>query len=319
LAGLTFFFVTRLGALETILSCPSLMLKDGRQFTAVQIINYTATGVLVRHAGGATTIRIDLLPSSVATALHLQPWEIANAANAGLNSSLADRPAIAADGSTPATAMAAVADRPAVAEQWDPTLADRPAIGSETPTLAVAPAIAETDISAPEAQPSNPAAPRQVAGRIVVRALDGNPILLGDVEVRAYPPQLLATYLAEAKAKCSAAAEALRAQAMAAAANGNYASSAALASRAASLASGYLEYLPPPPFSTHSDEFGFFTLEHTLAEVRIVAVGHMSSAQGDWSFEWVGVTAGNEINLTEANATAVIAPHSPSAARFAAR
>jgi hypothetical protein len=323
------FIVTRLSALELILSCPSLALKDGRHFTAVEFVNYTANGVLVRHAEGATTIRLDLLPSQIAAALHLQPWEIAGAANAGFDPSLADRPAVSEGGKIFAPISAGVADRLAVADTAaNSELADRPAIAvSESPADAVAtnnkftlPVVESVAAIAPSVtSPANPAGSQQIGGRVVVNSPSGGTFLLGDVEIRAYPAHLLPAYLAEAKAQCSATAEELRSKAAAAAANGNDAAAASLRSRAAAIAKQYLDYLPRSPFSTRSDEFGFFTLEHTLADVRIVAVGHLSAAQGEWNYEWIGVTPEQETNLTEVNATVVVSPVGNAGSRFTAR
>jgi hypothetical protein len=59
-------------AADPIKSYPVLRLKDGRTLSSVAVINYTTGGILVRHLGGATTVRAELLPASVQADLNVR-------------------------------------------------------------------------------------------------------------------------------------------------------------------------------------------------------------------------------------------------------
>jgi hypothetical protein len=156
------------------------------------------------------------------------------------------------------------------------------------------------------------------AGRVAVALPTGETHLLGDVEVRAYPADLLARYLAQAKAKSAELAEQLRTQATAAAQAGRHDDSAQLIVRAQTVAAQYLNFLPTTPHTTRSDPHGHFTLIHDLRDMRIVATGRINVAHGEWNYAWIAVAPGEDALLTEANATVVSAPGTPGT-RFAAR
>lgn len=327
-------------AIEAIKTYPSLKLKDGRQFASVEILNYNSNGVFVRHAGGATTFRLEVLPDAVIAALHLQGWE-AYAASNSESASLADKPAVAEAASN------SLADRVAVADATATDEANRPAVAAEAPSsdrVAVAAATPPADTPAsviasepPRATPS-PAGEgnmpeffavqqtlttavdvdQALAGRVVVKLPSGETHLLGDIEVRGYPAELLPGYLAEAKMKAMNAAQIIFDQAAAAVRDGRPADAERLSARANRAAGRYLDYLPAAPVSTRSDEFGYFTLQHKQREIRIVAAGRLSTPRGQWDYEWIGVTPQKEAALTEANATSVIAAE-PSPAKYAAR
>ncbi len=321
---------------ETIQSYDTLTLKDGRRFTAVQIVNYTANGVLVRHAQGATTFRFDVLPDNVIAALHLNGWQ----SNRDISdiASLADKPAIAESD------LASLADRPAVVEA---PVAPEPraiAVAISTPIAASIADQPAVEAPSPVAASSTPAAPApagegnipefftaqqpvvgaaqnnaiDLAGRIFVTLPSGERFFLGDVDVRAYPAELLAGYLAEAKAKAQQAAQNLRVLASIALKDGRTADADGLLARAQRVALQYAEYLPAAPVSARSDEFGNFTLHHNLRDLRIVASGRLNLSRGQWSYEWMGVAPAADAALTEANATAVI-PADASQPRYAAR
>jgi hypothetical protein len=340
-----FFFVAALlavpaFAIEAIKTYPSLKLKDGRQFAAVEILTYNSNGVFVRHTGGATTFRLEVLPDSVITALHLQGWE----ASAGGNSesaSLADKPAVAEPSSSALAYRVAVADamatdeanRPAVAAE--PPLSDRVAAATETspatmPASALAPEPANATpppagegnmpefFTVQQTITTNVDVNRALAGRVVITLPSGETHLLGDVEVRGYPAELLPGYLAEAKMKARNAAQIIFDQAAVATRDGRQADAEMLSARANRATSRYFDYLPAAPVTTRSDEFGYFTLQHKHREIRIVAAGRLSTPRGQWDYEWIGVTPQKEASLTEANATSVIAAEA-SPAKYAAR
>lgn len=317
-----------LGAAEPLKAYATLTLKDGRHFSAVEVINYTANGLLVRHAQGATTFRFEVLPDDVVAALHLRGM-LAFAANnrEQAEASLADRPAI------PDPALLAIADQPAIAAPQETpaaaianlpeNLADLEAVAAPTMPATHAPAATLAANAAPTpsgegnipefsgVQPvvlnAPPPSREDVAGRLVVTQPASGTHFLGDVEVRGYPASLLTAYLAEAKGKAAAAARKLHAEAALAAQTGRLADQQALAARAEKTARRYLDFLPAAPVSTRSDEFGFFTLQHSLADLRIVATGQVREANGEWNYEWVGVTPEKELHLTETNATGVTA------------
>jgi hypothetical protein len=329
-------FATRVAG-EVIQSYDTLTLKDGRKFTAVQIVNYTVNGVLVRHAQGATTFRFDVLPDDVIAALHLNGWQTNPAisdiaaladkpavAESDL-ASLADRPAVETPATTEALPAAAPASTPVASVS---SLADQPAV--EAPVVAVAPKAPAAPAPAGEGnipefftaqQPVVGAAQNNsvdLAGRVFVTLPTGERFFLGDVDVRAYPAELLAGYIDEAKAKAQQAAQNLRVLASVALKDGRTADANGLLARAQRVAQQYADYLPAAPVSTRSDEFGNFTLRHNLHDLRIVASGRLNLSRGQWSYEWVGIAPAADAALTEANATAVI-PADASQPRYAAR
>jgi hypothetical protein len=143
--------------------------------------------------------------------------------------------------------------------------------------------------------------------------------MLGDVEINAYPAELLAQYLAQTRTRCAEAAKDLIEQAIAAEKAGRMAEARAFTDRARNLSAHYLDYLPPAPFSTRSDEYGFFTLPCDQRPLVLVAAAQVSDARGAWTFQWIGVKAAKDILLNEANATTVGAPLATNSSRYAAR
>jgi hypothetical protein len=328
----------RLVAVEAIQVYPTLTLKDGRQFSAVEIINYTTGGILVRHAQGATIFRMEVLPEEVIAALHLQGWRtseprvsdsVASAVTsdqAGVSPSLADRPAI------PESAAAAIAEKRTLhatsAEFREPTELATPAPASQdaaTSNLESARPLFSGEGNLSESfgvQTPAISAHRSnyvnLGGRVVVTPPPGGIYLLGDVEIRAYPANLLPGYLEQAKARCDAATRKLLDQANVAANEGRFTDYRSLTGQAHEMAAHYLDNLPVAPFNARSDEFGNFTLHHNLNDLRIVATGRVANALGEWNYQWIGVAPEKEANLTEANATA-ISPVEMNKAKYAAR
>lgn len=316
-------------ASEAIKSYATLTLKDGRTFSAVEIVNYTANGVLVRHAGGATTFRFEILPDDVIASLHLKGWQ-----NEPGFAALADKPAVAdANGET---ADLALADRPAVTESASQVATDRPsAEAAPAADLANAPAVSEPTIPAPvtavalaeakssvagegnlpDLEVSSPFAPAPAVtasavvtqtGRVVITLPQGT-FFINDADVRAYPADLLPAYVVDARNKARQAAQNLREQAATAGREGRMGDFEMLTARANRTAARFVDYLPAPAAATRSDEFGNFTVQHTLASVRIVAAGQLTVGKARVNYEWIGVPAAEEIALTEANATTVVA------------
>jgi len=306
---------------------PNLTLKDGRQFSEVEIINYTSSGILVRHAGGATVFRRDVLPEDVIVALHLQNWLADEprasdsttpvpTAPAGMDPAIADRPAIPESAiaglaaqrgqrtmgaeSVEATSQSILATAPIASESAAPVAIDNlPTSRTGEGNIPEFDGVQHQVISMPKSNYVN------LGGRVVVTAPAGGLYLLGDVEVRGYPANLLPGYLVEAKAKCDAATRRLLDQANAAANESRFADYTSLIAQAHEMAGHYLDNLPAAPFSAKSDEYGNFTLRHNLSDLRLVAAGRVASADGEWSYEWIGVAPEKEANLTEANATAI--------------
>ena len=280
--------LARLGAVEPLRFYPELVLRDGRKLLSVEVVNYTMTDVLVRHSGGATTLRGELLPAAVATDLHLLAGPLAEAA-------------------ATQSAYLALADKVAVAD---------PAPRSNTMSTAAANFV-PTEIAAPSA---STARSRHVdlAGRIAVKLPSGELRLVEGAEIRAYPAQLLDGYLAGALARSNEAAQKLLQQAAIAANEGRAADYTLLAARARKTAEQYLNLLPLAPFTARSDVHGHFTLSHDLKDARIVAAARVTAPNGEWSYQWIGLTASKDTMLTETNATAVAAPEQ-ARPRFAAR
>jgi len=347
-AFLTLVIVTRCFALAPVKTYAELTLKDGRQLKRVEVLNYTANGIFVRHADGLTILRTAALPDAVIRELHL-PFPKDD--ELVVDPALADRPALVesndpAPGDRPVlTALSDdLANRPAIADAPAASPTDRPDALAETTnaSTANADAIASDAPTANESQaPAGPApagegnipefftnqqevavaaTPKHVdlSGRVAVVLPSGETRLMGDVEVKAYPPELLDRYLAQSKARADEIARQLASEAAAAQKNGRFDEAAALIARANETVSNYLNFLPVAPFTAHTDEFGYFTLRHDGGEVRLVAAGRVALPQGEWTYEWTGVAAEKEILLTEANATAIGAPPGRRA-QFAAR
>lgn len=288
--------LTRLGAIEPLRFYPELVLRDGRKLLSVEVVNYTMTEVLVRHAGGATTVRGELLPATVATDLHLLARPLAEAAAAK-------------------SAYLALADKVAVADPTPRRHTAPSAPANFVSTETTAPTTAETTLP-----PFSTARSRHVdlSGRVAVKLPSGELRLVEGAEIRAYPAHLLDGYLSGALARSNEAAQKLLQQAAVAANEGRTADYTQLAARARKTAEQYLNLLPLAPFTARSDAHGHFTLSHDLKEARIVAAARVTAPNGEWSYQWIGLTASNDTVLTETNATAVAAPEQ-ARPRFAAR
>lgn len=300
----------RLAAVER--TYPTLSLKDGRQLSAVKIINYTTTDVLVRHEGGATSLSTELLPASVLTELHLPaPQPTAVPALDPAFVALANKVAVADPTGASTAHRSTESESPVAPEQG------RNATASASRALA-ADRSSPVDRSLLEPAAARKSGPVTFTGRVAVTLPTGETHLLGDVEVRAYPADLLTRYLAQARAKSAELAQQLRQEASVAAQEGRSADSAALTARAKRTADQYLTFLPTTPHTARSDAYGYFTLCHDLRDLRLVAVGRINVARGEWNYAWIGLAPGEDSLLTEANATLVSAP-GPAGTRFAAR
>lgn len=291
---------------------PTLALKDGRQLSAVRIVNYTTTDVLVRHEGGATSIGTELLPAYVLTELHLptpQPATVLPVDPAFI--ALADKVAVADPASPNAARKSTEPEGPIAPEQVGTASAGVPLPPADNRSNPV-------ERSLLEPAPAPKSGPVTFTGRVAVTLPTGETHLLGNVEVRAYPADLLTRYLAQARAKSAELAQQLHQEASVAAQEGRSADSAALTARARQTADQYLTFLPTTPHTARSDAYGYFTLCHDLRDMRLVAVGRINVANGEWNYAWIGLAPGEDALLTEANATLVSAPGSPGT-RFAAR
>lgn len=304
--------VGRAAALGPVKTYATLTLRDGRQLSSVEVITYTTTDVLVRHAGGATSLRSDVLPEHVIADLHLpapraaQPIAYDAPFRAG-----ADQPA--ADGGETAPA----APRPAGARAFDTTgqgaAAHLAAAKPSPPGAAPATSAGDDHIPLLAGGPRrSAAAPTSawitLAGRVAVTLPASGPHLLGDVEVRAYPAALLARYLPQARAQGAAVARQYRELAAVAVQEGRPADGATLTARAAQAADQTLDFMPLAPYTARSDAYGHFTLRHDLRDARLVAISRVTVPQGTWTFSWIDVAPGENPHLTEANATLVTAP-----------
>ncbi len=291
---------------------PTLALKDGRRLSAVKVVNYTTTDVLVRHEGGATSISTELLPAYVLTELHLpapQPAAALPVDPAFI--ALANKVAVADPVGPNAARSSSESENPADPEQ----------VRAATASAPLAPAVdhrSPVDRSLLEPAPAPKSGPVTFTGRVAVTLPTGQTHLLGDVEVRAYPADLLTRYLAQARAKSAELAQQLHQEAGVAAREGRSADSAALTTRAKQVADQYLTFLPTTPHTARSDAYGYFTLCHDLRDLRLVAVGRINVADGEWNYAWIGLAPGEDALLTEANATRVSAP-GRSTTRFATR
>ncbi len=325
-AAFASIFSARLSAGEPLKSYEVLRLKDGRELTAVRVVNYTTTDVLVRHAGGATTLSTSVLPSNVLSDLHLPSPEAVLASLDPAFLALANKVAVS-DASAPAAGAGITSVQFSRVPSGGSNVTEQQlqAAAQQTSTPTSAPA-GEGNMTLPDL-PSGvvvPVAPAtanawtKIAGRLAVAPTAGEPRYLANVEVRAYPADLLAKYVVLARAKAAEVADQLRERAAALAQAGRTAESEALVAQAAKAAGNLLNFLPVAPFNARSDEFGHFTLRHDLRDVRLVAMGRISSAQGEWTYAWIGVPAEREIILTDANATMITSPESAGAS-FAAR
>lgn len=326
--SVAFSFSVAASAASSLKTYATLTLKDGRELSSVQVVNYTTTDVLVRHLGGATTLHTDVLPDNVLADLHLR-------APAVLPPLALDDPAFLALADK--VAVSTVYPSPAASNFSQVTIAPAASPGSNvTPAQIAAAATAPVNTRPVPLGEGNmteffttPAAVAPVAsahhnwtnlaGRVVVRPVAGETRFLGNVEIRAYPADLLARYLVEARAKSVQLADQLRAEAAALVQAGRQAEGEALAARAAKTAASYVNFIPIAPYSARSDEFGQFTLRHDLRDVRLVATGQVGTARGDWSYAWIGIAPTEEALLTDANATAITAPDTAGARFVAAR
>lgn len=331
-----------LSAAQPIKAYPALTLKDGRQFTAVEVVSYASNGVLARHSDGVTTFRTGILPDHVLADLHLSAGIAAGGSTANASSfdpRLADRPAVAESVASDIAHRPAVAAPAAASTHSSPNdgaalefLADKPAIAAGT--AEPVPAAIAADAPAPAGEGNIPeffvnqtapvpaSANQQngtISGRVVVKLPSGETRLLADASIKAYPAHLLAAYLEKAKAHREQEAQKLIEQANAAEKAGAPAEARALVARARELSTRYLDDLPATPYSTRSDEFGHFTLRHELRDARIVASARLIGPAGDWTYEWIDVVPSEETLLNETNATQVIAPAAPNLPRFTAR
>ena len=317
--ALALALAARAPALETLKTYPTLLLKDGRVLSSVEVVNYSTTDVLVRHTGGATSLRSDLLPDQVVADLHLPAPQAPQAVvydPAFL--ALADKPAVAVAAPGPVAPSAVLAADPGsnVSE------AQLQAAATAAPTQGVrAPAgegnLSETFLTQPNLAAAAPSW-TTLAGRIAVALPQGDTHVLADIDVRAYPSDLLVKCLAQAREQSVTVAQHYRELAAQAVREGRAADGASLAARATAVADRYLDFMPAAPYSARSDAQGHFTLRHDLRDVRLLAVGRVTAARGDWHFAWIGLTPGADPLLTEANATVVTAPET-NGPRFAAR
>lgn len=315
-------------ALAAMRTYSSLALKDGRLLSDVRVVNYSTTDVLVRHLGGATSLRSDLLPDEVLADLHLPApipavAAVADPAFLALADKVAVAPAIDAP-DIPVVVIKAPAKIVDAFATTEPAPANPTRVADTTPAAPEFAPAGEGDIMLESTQPvrvqslSIKSSRVKFAGRVAVALPTGETHLLGDVEVRAYPADLLTRYLAQAKAKSTELADQLRTQAAAATQEGRHDDSTQLTARAQTVAAQYLNFLPTTPHTTRSDAHGHFTLIHDLRDMRIVATGRINVPQGEWNYAWIAVAPGEDALLTEANATVVSAPGTPGT-RFAAR
>lgn len=305
-------------ALEPIKRYASLALNDGRTLLEVEVVNQTMIDVLVRHSGGATTLRSDLLPTAVAAELHMSAY--APEIPAQLDPTflaLANKVAVAspATGQLTTAKLPANPDAPAIAPNAMAITAITPA-GEGNFVEAVSLAAAQPALAATPSAGSTHHA--DLAGRVALTLPGGELVLPPNVEVRAYPAALLALHLEKARARANEAAAKILVQATHAAAEGRVADADDFNVRASRTADQFLDYLPLAPYSARSDAHGHFTLTHDLRDLSLVATARIAGPNGEWTFRWIGVTPDKDALLTEANATTVAQPE-PERPRFAAR
>jgi hypothetical protein len=290
---------------------PTLVLKDGRKLTDVKVINYTAKGILVRHPGGATTLPLAVLPDAVLADLHLSPREAAEPARSvAAADPLAHKAAVALDeiALKPAVDPAALADAPALPPA-EASATEADAAVANAPAAEIAPAGEGNipDFFASQVVVANAAAATtaDIVGRMKITLPHGETKLLANVEVRAYPVELLENYLKTAKARAAEAAGRLQVQAEAAAKQGRRAEADALSVQAKRTAAHFVDLIPPAPFAAKTDAHGHFTLRHNLPNVRLVAVGFVEGLGKEGRVEWVGIVPAPELILSESNATTI--------------
>jgi hypothetical protein len=148
-------------AAEPIRTYPTLRLKDGRTLSSVAVINYTTGGILVRHVGGATTVRAELLPSAVQADLNIRSIFLAPPAEsvAGTESGT---DGAADDVSAVDFAAIEALRRRVTSRDWE--LANRPAL----PEVAYLPAVAPASVAA---EPASPEAPEPLPAMALAAAL----------------------------------------------------------------------------------------------------------------------------------------------------
>lgn len=296
---------------------PTLVLKDGRTLTDVKVVNYTAKGILIRYPGGATTLPLALLPDTVLADLYLSPREAAAAARpaAATADPLANKAAVVLDDLAlkPAVDPAALADAPAVSPADAVAVeatADSAAL-AHAPAAEIAPAgegnIPEFFAAQVVVAGAAAATTSDIVGRVKITLPQGETKLLADVEVRAYPAELLESHLKTARTRADTAAGRLQAQAEAAAKLGRRADADALFAQAKRTLAHFVDLIPPAPFSTKTDAHGHFTIRHNLGNARLVAVGFVAGLGRDGRVEWIGVAPSPELVLSEGNATTIAA------------
>jgi hypothetical protein len=328
--ALLFSIATPAVALEPLKSYAVLSLKDGRTLSSVEVVNYTATDVLIRHLGGATSIGTDLLPDQVLKDLHLKaPTASLPLITDPALLALADKVAVV-DGASSrgfkSVDFSSVSSAP-LESNVSPEQLQAAASARPDPAAPVAPA-GEGNIvhfftpstGAPGTPPGAAARSQwtTLPGRIAVTSPSGSWQFLRDVEVRAYPAALLTRYLVRARTNSSETAQQLRTQAAQLAEAGRRDECEAVLARAAQAEASYLDLMPLAPYRVTSDEQGYFSFRHDLHEIRIVATARLKTAQGELIYTWAGLAPGEQALLTEANATSVRAADAPPA-RYAAR
>lgn len=294
---------------------PTLVLKDGRTLPDVKVVNYTAKGILIRYPGGATTLPLALLPDAVLADLYLSPRETAAAAKPAAADPLANKAAVVLDDLAlkPAVDPAALADAPAVSPADAVAVEATPdtAALAHAPAAEIAPAgegnIPEFFAAQVVVAGAAAATTSDIVGRVKITLPQGETKLLADVEVRAYPAELLEIHLKTARTRADTAAGRLQAQAEAAAKLGRRADADALFAQAKRTLAHFVDLIPPAPFSTKTDAHGHFTIRHNLGNARLVAVGFVAGLGRDGRVEWIGVAPSPELVLSESNATTIAA------------
>jgi hypothetical protein len=303
-----FAFTLHAAESKVLRSYASVILKDGRHFEQVRIINYTTNGILVRHAGGATVLPIAALPDALLSDLHLtrSDFTAGNQSDPAFQA-LANKPAVALDelAFKPAVAAGSEALAPAPVEPAGTTVPEAQAVAAAPTGEGNVPELVATPSILPNAAA---ATHTDVFGRVVVVLPTGETRLLADAEVRVYPAELLANYVRIAQAHSREAGRQVLAQAEVAAKEGRPADAERLTALAQETASRIVDHIPAAPFVARTDEHGHFTVRHNLRDARILAVGHIDVSGGKWRYEWIGVVPERETILTDANATAVAAP-----------
>jgi hypothetical protein len=260
------------------------------------------------------------LPDAVLADLHLTLRPAASSIESDpAFLALAHKPAVASEDIASKPAVFAPQDRPATAPEITANiaadLANAPALNAatlpETPaTLTPAGEGNLPEFFSGQSQIADAAASTHsnIVGRVVVNLPNGETRFLADVEVRAYPADVLAGYLRSAQTRSRNAAQQIMAQAELATKEGRLADAESLKTQAAEAAGRTIEYIPAAPYIARTDAHGYFTVRHDLRDVRLLAVGYVTVATGKMRYEWVGLQPEREIILTEANATTVAPP-----------